>query len=231
MQLHRAQRVWYWLDFMLVLITLSPIIAAIGFYTQMPDKLLVATRIGEKTGYYQDKLLFLLIFSLVQIVAPILLRAFITISRQRERQTKQMEICFDLLRIAQAVVFSTMYCLLILQNLLIPIGMEMYTMILVGIILLVYGYLLPWISYLHPLGMRTSWTKTEQEVWVNTHRKLSVFWMLTGVVYLLCPYLPGWLGLALIISSVCLTILSTYIYSYLYFRRGKGKQNKPSLEA
>ncbi|QDX95523.1 hypothetical protein EEL31_13560 [Brevibacillus laterosporus] len=231
MQLRREQRVWHWLDFMLVLITMSPIIAAIGFYTQMPDKLLVATRIGEKTGYYQDKLLFLLIFSLVQIIAPILIRLFITISRQRELQTKRMNICFDLLRIAQAVLFSTMYCFLILQNLLIPIGVEMYVMIIVGIILLVYGYLLPWISYLHPLGMRTSWTKKEQEVWVSTHCKLSVFWMITGTVYLLCPYLPGWLGLLLITISVCLTILSTYIYSYLYFRRGKGKQNKPSLEA
>ncbi|WP_232698246.1 SdpI family protein [Brevibacillus daliensis] len=225
MEKSRSEGARHWLELMLLFITLSPVIASVGFFFQLPDQL-YTTGLGTDQAIYQSKLFLLLSVSIVQITTPILLRGFLGKYRLSDKNSTGMKMFGDLLRIIQILVFSCIFCLLLLQNLLIPIKFDTILMLCVGGLLLIYGYMLPYIPYLHPLGLRTTWTIKGDTIWVSTHRKMSVFWIIAGTSFFICPYLPGWLALALIILSLSIIVGLTHVYSYIFFRKSKNETSR-----
>ena len=88
-----------------------------------------------------------------------------------------------------------------------------------GILISFIGNMLPKLKHNFLIGIRTSWTLADEEVWYLTHRFSAKIWVIGGLVMLFCILLPENAAAIVAFADMALLSLISIMASYLYYRR------------
>ncbi len=97
---------------------------------------------------------------------------------------------------------------------------EIWTMVLVGILLIVLGNWFPKCQPNYTVGIKLPWTLYSEENWRKTHRMAGPVWIVGGVLTVITGFL-GKAGVYVFLGIVLLITLIPVIYSYNLFRKAK----------
>lgn len=105
---------------------------------------------------------------------------------------------------------------------------DMTTVVLssIGVLLLVFGNLLPRVRSNFIFGIRTPWTLSSDDVWVRSHRVGGYAMVCAGLLTIVAGFVGGGWGVGLAMGSLLLSSLVPIVYSYvLWSRERRGPSN------
>lgn len=91
-----------------------------------------------------------------------------------------------------------------------------------GILMAFIGNIMPKFKHNYFVGIRTSWTLADENVWYLTHRFASKIWVVGGLVMIVCVVLPVDIGASLFFAVLGVMVVVPVIASYLYYRKSRG---------
>lgn len=86
----------------------------------------------------------------------------------------------------------------------------------VGILFIFIGNYLPKVKPNFFMGIRTPWTLSSESVWIKTHRKGGLSFLLLGIFMLMIPFLPP-MNAFIFSTLILLAVLYPSVLSYFYF--------------
>lgn len=216
--MNKKQKRWGVWDLVLVVMGLIPGAAAILLYDQLPDPMASHFGVNGNVDGYQGKLSFLLLLGLLSAGLPILMKVTRFIDPKRDNYEK-FNRAFEIIRFVTTAFFSIIFGFILIYNLGYQMNVQNFIMFMLGIMLIVMGNYVGQFRFNFLVGIRTPWTLTNEQVWRRTHRMAGPLWMITGVVSLICAYLPGDIAVWLFGLALAVAVLLPMIYSYLLYRR------------
>lgn len=145
--------------------------------------------------------------------------------RKKEQNKKAYNMVLFITPIISWFVNALMYAM--------AFGLEfnIYSLIfgLLGIMFTVVGNYMPKISQNHTLGIKISWTLQSEANWNATHRVAGKVWVVTGLIALICVFIPA--GISAFIMPVILVaaIVIPTVYSYKFYLKEK-KEGKTFMK-
>ncbi|MDP5277002.1 SdpI family protein [Chengkuizengella axinellae] len=209
---------WSWIDLVLLIIAAIPIFAAILVYDQLPEQLATHFNVYGEPDSFTSKFAFIIIFSIVVILVPFLVKLSKYIDPKRANYIK-FERAFEITRIAITVLLSGVYGIMILYNLGYNIDIIMVVYILVGLNFIILGNYMGQFRHNYFIGVRLPWTLSNEEVWRKTHRLAGPVMMISGILLLVCIFLPEFIALWILVIIVLSSVMIPTIYSYVLHQR------------
>ena len=109
-------------------------------------------------------------------------------------------------------------------------GIDVLTMILIGILFVVIGNYLPKCKQNATIGIKVPWAYTSEENWNKTHRLGGKLWVVSGLILMLSALLPESVKTLFLIGSIFVMVIVPAVYSYMIYRRelkeGKAETTK-----
>lgn len=91
----------------------------------------------------------------------------------------------------------------------------------VGLLFCFMGNLMPRLRNNFYVGIRTSWTLSNEQVWFKTHRLAGKIWFIGGIILMISPFLPKTLMMIVLIFDLAILIIAPIVYSYVIFQNIK----------
>lgn len=99
-----------------------------------------------------------------------------------------------------------------------------YIMILaLGTMFVILGNLMPKFKHNYFVGIRTSWTLADEDVWFKTHRFGGKIWFVGGILMMLTVFLPPDFNFIFFIAIAFIIALIPIIYSYIIYKNNSKK--------
>lgn len=92
-----------------------------------------------------------------------------------------------------------------------------------GLMFAVIGNYLPKCKMNSTIGIKVPWTYTSEANWNATHRFGGKLWVTGGIVMILSAFLPGEMGLVIMLLVLIPLTLIPMVYSYMYYRKQKAQ--------
>lgn len=125
------------------------------------------------------------------------------------------------------LLVSFLFAIYILTNLAAfgyKINLAFYLPLLVGAFIAIIGLFLHSLKSNWFIGIRTPWTLSSETVWLKTHLLARPIFIISGVLMALSGLLPLFWKKLIFIFAIVLIVLPLPIYSYILYRREKGKK-------
>ena len=101
------------------------------------------------------------------------------------------------------------------------IDVERIILALISLLVAISGIFMPKIKRNYTMGFRTSWAMEDDYVWKKTQMSAGILFFISGVLSLFALTLSLKYGLYVLLSSLLVSCLITFIYSYLAYRKNK----------
>lgn len=210
--------------FILLGLSLLSFLGLLLIYPQLPDT--IATHFdfqGNANDYGPKSTIFLL-----GLLPPgmCLLFWFLPKIDPKHQNYAKHEKVYSLMSVLITVFMIAVNWSMVLKAMGAGLPIEFIIPGLVGILFIILGNFLPRIRPNYFMGIRTPWTLDSEYVWKRTHKFGGIVFCIMGVVLVLLPLLPISSGFASAFTLVFLLAgaLSTYLYSYLVYRKSGGKK-------
>lgn len=97
--------------------------------------------------------------------------------------------------------------------------------VMIGLLFMYLGNIFPKIKHNYFMGIKTPWAIYSEENWTMTHRFGAKIWFVGGFLAVVMSFLPKQLRSAGMFIDLMVILLAPIIYSYIYFRKTRGKEN------
>lgn len=208
------------IDIVTTLICLAPVIVGAFIYNKLPNEIATHFNVNFEPDGFSPKWFALfglpVFMAVVQLVSCVISKIS---GKENVNNKKMMLLVKMIIPIINFVVYGAIvgYSLGVLKD----VGFIM--MGILAIFFIVVGNYMPKIRQNGVLGVRTSWTLQNEEVWNKTHRFCGKLWVLTGVVLFLLSFFDCFMiSLILILLS---TVFVPLIYSYEVYKKVTAKEN------
>lgn len=131
--------------------------------------------------------------------------------------------------------FNKQYYLIFFIVSLLMLGIQLYTLAFslnmnvvnisllmpfaVGLLFTIIGNAMPKFKQNFYAGIRTSWTLSDEEVWVKTHRFGGKIWFVGGILMMVSSILPDNIKMIAFFGIVILLSLVPIVYSYVIYKK------------
>ena len=213
------QWTWGWRDLVLVLIGAIPLVLGWAWYDELPEQ--VASHFGmdgTPNGWMSKNGLLMLIGGFC-IVLPLLMNLLRRIDPNRENYRK-FQSAFELIRFATTGLLSGVFIMALAYNKGYDVNIQMYVLLGIGVLYLIFGNVMTQIRYNYFIGIRTPWTLASEDVWRRTHRVAGPLMMGAGAVSLIAAFLPGAIAIWVFLAAVAVSVGVPFVYSYVLFSKG-----------
>lgn len=97
--------------------------------------------------------------------------------------------------------------------------------VMFGLLFMYLGNIFPKIKHNYFLGIKTPWAICSEENWTMTHRFGAKLWFIGGFLAVVMVVLPKQLRSAFMFIDSMIIAIVPIIYSFIYFRKTRGKEN------
>lgn len=210
---------WGLLDWIILLVALTPSIAAFLVYDRLPEQMVAHYDENFQPDRYQDNLSLLLTSSLVSLL-PVLLKYSSRLDPMKQNYQKFGR-AYTIFRLGTALLLSGAYGMLLLDGLGYNelFNMRLVVFIGLGLFLMVMGNYFGQIRFNYFFGIRSPWTLANEDVWRKTHRLAGPLWMIGGLIFLIAAFLPEGSVPWMVGVSVVILAVIPYGVSYFYYRK------------
>lgn len=201
----------------LVLVALMFVVGVVA-YPQLPQRIPMHWGASGQIDGWGTKSLLTVFFAPILTLAVYLLLWFVPyLDPQRGNliRSKQVyAIAAELLAGMMTIVFfGQLYASF---NHSLPLGSIIE--VAMGVTFIVLGNYMGRVKRNWTMGVRYSWTLSDDTVWVKTNRLGGRMFMGAGVLAVLGAFLPPYAGVALIVVPILVILPVTYVYSMLLYR-------------
>lgn len=221
--MERHKMKWGKNDGVLALLGVVPIVAWLALYSQLPDQVAVHFGLDNTPNNYQSKLSAMLLFTLLSLGVPILMKLLRRIDPKRANYEK-FEGAFEITRFGIGLLMSCISVIALLFNLGYHVNMSLIVLLSTGVLFLVIGNYLGQVRFNYFYGIRTPWTLASEEVWRRTHRMCGPVYMGVGAWLLIGTLLPhAWL-VSVFLLGLAVAIIVPLWYSYATYKKVSGQK-------
>jgi len=90
--------------------------------------------------------------------------------------------------------------------------------VILGVLFIGTGNAMPKFKHNYFVGIRTSWTLADEDVWFQTHRLGGKIWVAGGIIIILAVFLPNILKFIVLGTVFAVIVIVPIVYSYVKFR-------------
>lgn len=192
-----------------------PLVFAAAVYGQLPDTMAVHWDLSGNANGWMPKLyaafglpLFLLVIHIIGVIA-------VTHDPKRQNQAGVMQQFTYWIIPVISLITTTMTLLIGLGH---NVNIGYIVMALVGALLIVIGNYLPKSRQNYTIGIKLPWTLASTDNWNKTHRLGGVMFMISGVIFLISPFIPGNTAqTVVIVAAIAATVVIPSVYSFLLY--------------
>jgi len=203
-----------------VLIIVMALVMSLYFYMNFPDKVASHWNFAGQVNGYMNRAGGAFFMPVLLMGMYMLFLVLPVIDPKRERYT-EFDQYYRLFRTAIMTTFLVVYAAMGLFNLGYPIQISTVVSGSIGILFVVLGSFMRKIKNNWFMGIRTPWTLSSEKVWNKTHQAGGWLFVIYGIVIMITPYLPQFLGVSLFIAGAVMMVLGTTVYSYWLYRQEK----------
>ena len=149
----------------------------------------------------------------------------------RNRNQKAMGIIFWIMPILSVLISGVIY------NTALTDEVDFFWLfpVLFGVLFTVLGNYMPKIAKNRTLGIKISWTLSNEENWNKTHRLAGRLWVAGGIVIVATSFLPMKWSVGIFLAIMFVMIIVPFVYSYSIYRKhrqqGISYVNTPKTKA
>ncbi len=205
-------------DWPLILLILLLVVASVLVYPHLPGRVPSHWNVHGQVDGYSSRSFAAFFMPLLTIWIYALLVLLPLIDPQRPNYALFAG-AYRMLRGALVVLLSGIWTVTILVALGYSLDVQMIVRGAIGLLLLLFGFLMGQIRFNYFVGVRTPWTLADERVWEQTHLFTGRIWVLGGLLLLLGAGVPGDLGLVFYFGVLGMMILAPIIFSYIEYAR------------
>lgn len=199
------------------LVTVLPIIAGLIFWDRLPDKIATHWSLDGTPDGFSSKALA--VFGMPLILLAIFWVGIIVTAldpKNKNQNSKAFTTTLFIVPVISCVANSVIYATALGKS----INMSMIAFLLVGFIFTLVGNYLPKCKQNYTIGIKISWTLENEENWNATHRLAGRLWFISGIIIMICAFLPKSFIISYIIIAVMLIMtVIPIIYSYVFYKK------------
>ncbi|MDD4353019.1 MAG: SdpI family protein [Candidatus Nanoarchaeia archaeon] len=106
------------------------------------------------------------------------------------------------------------------------VNITLLSTVSLGVLMFVIGLYLKEIKPNWFMGIKNPWTLSSDKVWKKTHKIGGYFFMVFGIILIICNFLPEILSMILFILGILLIIIGTTVYSYVIYYNESNKKKR-----
>ncbi|MEX0907117.1 MAG: SdpI family protein [Gemmatimonadota bacterium] len=141
---------------------------------------------------------------------------------RRGRSYERFDTTFWLVINVLMVFLAVIHVLTLLAALGMNVDVSRTSLVLIGLLFVVFGHQLPRLEPNWWMGIRTPWTMKSDRVWRATHRLAGRTFMIGGGIAIVSAALPSGLALPVGMSTLAVAALIPIPYSWAAYRRETG---------
>lgn len=205
-----------WTMIITSIVILLPMIFGVLVWNKLPESMIIHWGgDGAADGTGSRALAVFLIPAILLVLQWVCFLTTTLIDKEREQNPKVMRIVLWIMPImsiaANATVYMTAfgYTIKLTSLLFLPLG----------IMFVVIGNYLPKCKQSYTVGIKLPWTLGSEENWLATHRFGGKVWLVGGVVFMLCSFLPVSFVPLVLVPMILVLAFVPMIYSYVFYRK------------
>ena len=208
-------------EIIVLILVVIPFIAAGIFWQQLPGRMLVHFNFkGEADGYAGSPMALLLlpIVNVLVYVVLIFLPKLMAASEHYELLAKR----YLVIRLTLHGFICLLYLVILFYNLYHNANLFLFLIYGLLLFMLITGNNLNNIRPNHFIGVRTSWTMKNPEVWRRTHHLASRLWVVSSLIMMcLIPFLSQLQFVRLSVMYLFAVSLVPVVYSWVIYKKIK----------
>ncbi|KEO81887.1 SdpI family protein [Tumebacillus flagellatus] len=210
---------WGFRDVLLALIGLVPVVWYLIEWNALPDPMATHFTLTGDVDGSMSKGSFFALMTVLTLGMPV----FMKIPRRIDPRAQNYESfagVLELFRMAVTLLLAAVTIVTILFNLGYPMNMKMVAMLGLGALFILLGNYMGQVRPNYFIGIKTPWTLTNEDVWKRTHRASGPLIVVTGLISLVCAFLPTGLGVWIFGAALVVTMLIfPFAYSYMLWKK------------
>jgi len=197
---------------------LLPAIVGLLLWDQLPALLPTHWGFYGQVDSWQSKAVGIILLPLILLAAHWLCLFFTWMDPGNQGRNRKV---FQLVMWIMPVI--SLYCNTIMYSAAYGHGvnLNMLAIIPLGVMFIAIGNYLPKCQQNHTMGIKITWTLANEENWNKTHRFGGKCWVIGGIALTLCAFLPGAVGIWIMIAAIFVLALLPMAYSYKIYREHK----------
>jgi len=204
----------------IIILILMSIIATAFIYSSLPEKIPSHWNIRGEIDSYNNKS-FVWFTSLLPLGIYLLMIYIPEIDPRRESYKKHKK-AYKILMNILVLFFIVIHWITIFSALGHQISVARIIPIGVGILFIVIGNYMGQIRPNYTFGIKIPWTLADETVWRKTHRVGSFAFILSGLIFIIAGIINKSYSFVLAMSSIFITLIYTFVYSYLEYKKIHG---------
>lgn len=204
------------------LLTLLPVLAGLILWDRLPELLPTHWGFNGEADDFSSKAFA--VFGLPAIMLALLWVCVIFTAldkRNKEQNPKVKNMVIWIVPFVSCALGTAMYC----QALGYDISVPSLLFAALGVMFVVLGNYMPKCKQNSTIGIRIKWTLENEENWNKTHRLAGKLWFISGLLLVICAFLPETVGAIIAIAVIVLEVVVPIIYSYTFHKK-QLKNNK-----
>ena len=202
-----------------VLITLFPILIGLVLWNKLPDQIPTHWGVSGQVDGWTDKAKAIFFSPCLMAVAQVVVAFFMFADpKHKNIHKKPLVISLWIIPVLSICVNAASY----LTALGVQVSMTALCCLLIGILFLVLGNYLPKLQQNYTVGIKISWTLSDEGNWERTHRFGGKLMVIAGFLMVLLALISGQIGdttsFILLIILALVSSLAPVVYSYAIYR-------------
>ena len=136
-------------------------------------------------------------------------------AKNKDQSNKVFHMILWLVPVLSLVVFGVIYG----KALGLEVQIENMTFLFLGVLFIAVGNYLPKCKQNRTIGIKVKWALKNEENWNATHRLAGKMWVIGGIAFLLCVFLPPALAAITELCGILVLTVVPVLYSYLYYKK------------
>ncbi len=205
-----------WTMIITSIVILLPMIFGVSVWNKLPESMIIHWgAAGEADGVGGRALAVFLIPAILLVLQWVCFWATTLIDKDCEQNPKVMRIVLWIMPIISLAANATVY----MAAFGYTIKLTSLLFLPLGIMFVVIGNYLPKCKQSYTVGIKLPWTLGSEENWNATHRFGGKVWVVGGVVFMLCSFLPVSFVPLVLVPMILVLAFIPMIYSYVYYRK------------
>ena len=192
------------------------------FLSVMPDTVPLHYNFAWEVDRFGSKYEFLIMNLITLVLTYILL---ITAKDQRKKEQKNSEKILVLIAIYSVVFFSVIqfffqYKTLNYTNKPLSVDTLKFITVMIGLFQIVFGNIMPKLRRNSFIGLRTSWSMANDDVWQKSQRFAGISSVVVGILVIIGSiFLSGKISMIFMLTLITVWVAICIFFSYKYYKK------------
>ena len=195
-------------------------IIAMYFYQIMPNQIPLHWNLVGEVDKWGSKFTGVITIPLITLFTYLLMLGLPKLDPQKKRY-EEFKKTYHIFKAIIILFFTVLYFTTSLYALGFNIAVNKVVPFLIGLMFIFFGNYMSKIKKNWFLGIKTPWTLSSDNVWNKTHRVGGKIFILSGILFILEPFLPLYLQNYVFIIIIIGIIFGTFGYSYIAYKNEK----------